>query len=94
MSERLNKTIRIGAPSKDGLYTEYNVIRENGYKPRIYVQGIMFDDEERVGCEEIDLLEIVRDRLECKLDDINASKDVEKALKSVESALFYIDGAN
>lgn len=89
--EKLNNVFRIGEPGPGGAYHDYAVtVGERGDVIR-FQKGPRKDPEARHGVLDVDLLEIVRDRLTCFQAGEYACSYNQEALEHVEAALHALN---
>ena len=95
---RLNEVYRSGDHGPGGAYHDYDIYRaeddiETG-EPILVIQfqkGARKDPEARHGVLEVDLLEIVRDRLACFQAGEFATRENACALHHIEEALMWMN---
>jgi hypothetical protein len=97
----LNVVYRVGEPGPGGAYHDYSVCKDLGARPdSVKIEGIAkiafqkgarLDAEARDGVLDVDLLEIVRDRLLCFQSGEFRTRENACALTHIEEALMWMN---
>ena len=96
---KLNSVYRIGEAGPGGAYHDYGVAFESAYKGETaklvdfiqFQKGPRKDPSSRQGVLDVDLLEIVRDRLRCFQEGEFACRENAIALTHIEEALLWMN---
>lgn len=97
--ENLNTVYRVGEPGPGGAYHDYDIYPA-GCNPNTsevamacieFQKGPRKDPESRHGVLDVDLLEIVRDRLTAFQNGPFATRENEIALRHIEEALMWMN---
>lgn len=92
--EKLNDVYRHGEPGPGGAYHDYTIVSVDGQHILEHIEfqkGPRKDPGSRHGVLDVDLLEIVRDRLSAFCKGSMPSWETEMALQNVEAALKYLN---
>ena len=95
----LNEVCRLGDAGPGGAYHDYGIYFsgvDSGKTMKLmasiaFQKGARKDPESRHGVLDVDLLEIVRDRLRCFQAGEYACREDEEALRHVEEALMWMN---
>lgn len=89
----LNSIWRYGNPGPGNAYHDYNIVGSDGFSVAYinFQKGPRNDPNSRTGVLDVDLLEIVRDRLSCFQKGDMPTRETALALTHVEEALLWLN---